>query len=73
MTDILLKDSTKMLEELSKPYGCYGVTSTVGFGEFIDQWYANNGPDGAMEGAVMVINTATGKFTMWRETIFDTK
>ena len=71
MKDTSSKDSTEMLEELSKHYGCYGVTSVVGFGTFIDQWHANGGEDGALDGARMIINTATGKFDLWIQEIFN--
>ena len=65
MTDIQSKDYTKMLKELAKPYGCYGIKTTVGFGEWIDQWIANGGDQQALEGLFMIVDQSTTHMTMW--------
>lgn len=70
MTDILLKDSTEILEELSKPYGCYGITTVDGLGIWIDQWLANDGEEGALSNIVMTIDTQTRHMTMWAKEVF---
>lgn len=61
------KDSTKMLEELSKPYGCYGIKTVQGLSTWIDQWISNGGDQNALEGLLMIINSDTQDMAMWVE------
>lgn len=65
MTDTQSKDSIEILEDLSKPYGCYGIKTTNGFSVWIDNWIENGGDQNALEGLMMVVNKSTGHMTMW--------
>lgn len=65
MTEDSSTDSQKMLDELSRPVGCYGIKTTQGLSVWIDQWIANGGYQRALEGLTMIINTDTTHMTMW--------
>lgn len=54
-----------MLEELSRPYGCYGIKTIDGFSAWLDPWIINGGDQHCLEGFFMVINKTTHHFTMW--------
>lgn len=71
MTDIPLTDYTETLERLSKIYGCFGIITVDGWNNFVEQWFLNNGETGAMDGAVVVVNSSAGLVTSWAEDIFN--
>ena len=58
-------------DRLSQIYGCWGIKSIDGWAVFVDEWVKNDGPEGAMDNVVVVINTGTRSFTAWRKEIFN--
>ena len=65
MIEKQLKDYTGILEDLSKPYGCYGIKTYVGFSEWVDQWLANGGDENCLEGLMMITNKDTHAMSLW--------
>jgi len=59
------KDYTKILEDLSNLYGCYGIKTYVGFSTWIDQWIINGGDQNALEGLMMIMNKDTQAMSLW--------
>ena len=70
MTDTQSKDSQEMLDELSKPYGCYGIKTVNGMSVWIDQWLANGGEERALDNLVMLVNKSTGYMNLWISEVF---
>lgn len=67
MTEKKSNDSTEILDNLSKPYGCYGIKTTNGLSVWLDQWLNNGGDDRALDGTIMIINSQTTHVTLWVE------
>jgi hypothetical protein len=70
VTDTPSKDSKKILNDLSSPYGCYGFKTVEGMSVFIDQWRLNGGDENALRHTVMIIDMHTRHMTMWMKEVF---
>lgn len=71
MTEKQSKDSTEILEELSKPYGCYGIKSVEGLNMWIDKWIRLKGDERALDNQFLIVNTQTRHTTIWIPEVFN--
>jgi len=60
-----------MLEELSRPYGCYGIKTLDGFSMWLDSFLTHTEDELSFSEVQMVANISTRHMALWSKEVFN--
>jgi len=60
-----------MLEELSRPYGCYGIKTIEGFDTWVNSWLNSDGDSDILNNTAIFVNISTRHLSIWDKEVFN--